>query len=131
MISTRSHYAIKAMRYMAINVNKIVSISEISKHEEIPTKYLEQVISILNKNSLIKSFRGNNGGYMLKKKADDYSIYEIIEAVDGNLEINYDSNDLFIWKNYNQLTKNYFSNIKLSNLVEEYNKNNDIYNYCI
>ena len=131
MISSKSNYALKAMIYIAINNDKIVKIKDISKSEDIPAKYLEQVIALLNKNGLLKSFRGNNGGYQLTKRPEDYNAYEIIPAVDGGIDINYDQKNLLkFWDNYNDIKKNYLSNITLANLIDDYSEYY-VNNYCI
>ena len=121
MISSKSNYALKAMIYIAINKDKIVKIKDISKSEDIPAKYLEQVISLLTKSNLLKSFRGNNGGYQLTKRIEDYTVYEIITAVDGSIDINYDQKNLLkFWDEYNNFVKEKLQNITLSNLVDDY-----------
>lgn len=131
MISSKSNYALKAMIYIAVNNDKIVKIKDISKSEDIPNKYLEQVISLLTKGGLLKSFRGNNGGYQLTKRPDEYTAYEIITAVDGSIDINYDQKNLLkFWNDYNNYVKEKLNNIKLSTLVEEYS-NYSIDNYYI
>lgn len=125
MISSKSNYALKAMIYIAVNNNKIVKIKDISKSEDIPAKYLEQVISLLTKSGLLKSFRGNNGGYQLTKRIEDYNVYEIITSVDGSIDINYDQKNLLkFWDDYNNFVKGKLKSISLSNLVDDYSNYN-------
>jgi Rrf2 family protein len=125
MISSKSNYALKAMIYIAVNNNKIVKTKDISKNEDIPTKYLEQVISLLTKSGLLKSFRGNNGGYQLTKRIEDYNVYEIITSVDGSIDINYDQKNLLkFWDDYNNFVKEKLKSISLSNLVDDYSNYN-------
>lgn len=125
MISSKSNYALKAMIYIAVNNNKIVKIKDISKNEDIPAKYLEQVISLLTKSGLLKSFRGNNGGYQLTKRIEDYNVYEIITAVDGSIDINYDQKYLLkFWDDYNNFVREKFESITLANLVDDYSNYN-------
>ena len=131
MISSKSNYALKAMIYIAINNDKIVKIKDISKNEDIPAKYLEQVISLLNKSGLLKSFRGNNGGYQLTKRPEDYNVYEIITAVDGSIDVNYDQKNLLkFWEEYNRFNREKLSSITLANLIEDYS-NYYLNNYYI
>ena len=125
MISSKSNYALKAMIYIAVNNNKIVKTKDISKSEDIPAKYLEQVISLLTKSGLLKSFRGNNGGYQLTKRIEDYNVYEIITSVDGSIDINYDQKNLLkFWDDYNNFVKEKLKSISLSNLVDDYSNYN-------
>ena len=64
-------------------VNNPLQISEISKKESIPIKFLEQILLTLKNNSILKSKRGANGGYLLAKSKDDISIGMILDIIDG------------------------------------------------
>ena len=63
--------------------DKPIQISEISKIESIPIKFLEQILLTLKNNGILKSKRGANGGYLLAKSKDDISIGMILDIVDG------------------------------------------------
>ena len=63
--------------------NKPLQISEISKKESIPIKFLEQILLNLKNNGILNSKRGANGGYLLAKSKDDISIGMIIDIIDG------------------------------------------------
>ena len=132
MISTKSQYALKAMVYIALHNNELVKIKDISKREGISQKYLEQVISLLVKSQLLKSYRGNNGGYSLIKNVDEYSVYEIIVAVEGALILDFGKDYLSkYWDSYNETKNNYLKSIKLSNLLDDYNEYIGASDYCI
>ena len=64
-------------------VNNPLQISEISKKESIPIKFLEQILLTLKNNSILESKRGANGGYLLAKSKDDISIGMILDIIDG------------------------------------------------
>ena len=83
-ISKKAEYAIKAVINIARNTNnKPLQISEISKTESIPTKFLEQILLNLKNNGILTSKRGANGGYLLAKSKDDISIGMILDIIDG------------------------------------------------
>ena len=64
MISTKGRYALRVMIDIGRHQNAApVSVKDISSRQDISVKYLEQVVSILSKAGLIRSFRGNAGGY--------------------------------------------------------------------
>lgn len=66
MISTKGRYALRVMIDIGRHQNAApVSVKDISSRQDISVKYLEQVVSILSKAGLIRSFRGNAGGYKL------------------------------------------------------------------
>ena len=74
-ISTKGRYAVRLMLDLAMhNTGEAVSIKDISKRQGVSDKYLEQIISVLNKAGYVRSIRGAQGGYMLKKDPKDYTV---------------------------------------------------------
>ena len=85
-LSTKSEYACLALIDLSENYNKgLIKIDEISKRQNIPKKYLEQILLILNRAGYLKSKRGSEGGYKLAKKPGQITIAEIIRLMDGAL----------------------------------------------
>ena len=69
-VSTRGRYALRLMLDLAMNnTGEPVRLKDVAKRQEISEKYLEQIISILNKAGFVKSARGANGGYRLSRQA--------------------------------------------------------------
>ena len=67
-ISTRGRYALILMLDLANHNRGVpVPLKETAKRQQISEKYLEQIISVLNKAGFVKSVRGPQGGYLLKK----------------------------------------------------------------
>ena len=63
-ISTKGRYAIRLMLDLALDTSgKPVSLNDIASRQQISEKYLEQIISVLNKAGYVKSIRGPQGGY--------------------------------------------------------------------
>ena len=82
-ISKKAEYAIRAVISIARHANNNpLQISEISKKESIPIKFLEQILLNLKNNGILNSKRGANGGYLLAKSKDDISIGMILDLVD-------------------------------------------------
>ena len=72
-VSTRGRYALRLMLDLALNnTGEPVRLKDVAKRQEISEKYLEQIISILNKAGFVKSVRGPAGGYSLKRKPEEY-----------------------------------------------------------
>ena len=83
-ISKKAEYAMRAVITIARHTNNNpLQISEISKKESIPIKFLEQILLTLKNNGILNSKRGANGGYLLAKSKDDISIGMILNIVDG------------------------------------------------
>ena len=67
-ISKKAEYAIRAVITIARHTNNNpLQISEISKKESIPIKFLEQILLTLKNNGILNSKRGASGGYLLAK----------------------------------------------------------------
>ena len=64
-----------------------IELREIAKREEISLKYLEQVIVPLRTAGLVKSARGSKGGYSLAKHPSEIYLKELIETLDGPLNL--------------------------------------------
>ena len=62
-----------------------IRIKDISLRQEISDKYLEQIISVLNKAGFVKSVRGPQGGYLLKKTPEEYTVGMILRQTEGDL----------------------------------------------
>ena len=85
-ISTKGRYALRVMIDLAINNNdEFISLKDISIRQGVSIKYLEQIVSLLNKAKLLQTARGNNGGYKLNKKIEEYTVGEILRAAEGDL----------------------------------------------
>lgn len=90
-LSTKTHYGVAALIDLA-NAQKdsLVRIKDIVDNRNISKSYLEQIFNRLAKFGVVKSVRGNRGGYELAKSANDITLFEIIEILEGPLEISSD-----------------------------------------
>lgn len=85
-ISTKGRYALRLMVDLALNnTGEPISLKDIARKENISDKYLEQIISVLNKAGYVRSIRGAQGGYMLRKKPEDYTVGMILRQTEGSL----------------------------------------------
>lgn len=85
-ISTKGRYALRLMIDLATNdEGNPIRIKDVAKRQNISDKYLEQIISILNKAGFVKSVRGPQGGYILKKKPEEYTVGTILRLTEGSL----------------------------------------------
>lgn len=85
-ISTKGRYALTVMMDLATNSNEdFISLKDISERQKISNKYLEQIVAKLNKAGYLQTARGNNGGYKLTRKPEEYKIGDILRATEGDL----------------------------------------------
>ena len=86
MISTKGRYALRVIIDLAQqDSDGYISLKSISQRQEISMKYLEMIVSILNKAGLLHSQRGKDGGYRLVKPASQYTVSEIVNLTEGSL----------------------------------------------
>jgi len=85
-ISTKGRYALRMMIDIAENQEKgYVALKDIAIRQDISKKYLEQIALHLSQCGMLRAVRGYQGGYMLSRDARDYTVTEILSAVEGTL----------------------------------------------
>jgi Rrf2 family cysteine metabolism transcriptional repressor len=85
-LSRKSEYALLALVDLARRYEKgRAKIIEISEHNGIPKKYLEQIFLQLKGAGYVRSIRGASGGYELAKNPSEITLAEIIRLIDGPL----------------------------------------------
>ena len=130
-VSTRGRYALRLMLDLAMNnTGEPVRLTDVAKRQEISEKYLEQIISILNKAGFVKSVRGPAGGYSLKRKPEEYTVGMILRLTEGSLapvDCVEDGTDcgradqcvtFMLWQKLNDSINGVEDNITLADLVE-------------
>ena len=81
-LTTKSRYGARAIFDIAYHSTGMpVQIKDISKRQEIPPRYLEQIFQKLKKANIVKSIRGPGGGYILAKEPDRITVGDIIQAM--------------------------------------------------
>jgi Rrf2 family protein len=84
-LSCKSEYAILALLEMAINYEngEPMQIRQIATQQNIPDRYLEQLLATLRRGGIVKSQRGSKGGYLLAREPRKISILDILECLEG------------------------------------------------
>jgi len=101
-ITSKGIYGLSAMYELSLSNGSPMQIKTVAERANVPQNYLEQLLPLLRKAGLLKSFRGASGGYSLAKNAKEITVLEIIETLEGDLCIsslqdNHDVLNLF-WK---------------------------------
>lgn len=131
-ISTKGRYALRLMIDIAMNDNgEPVRVKDISARQNISMKYLEQIISILNKAGYVRAIRGPQGGYRLVKKPSEYTAGMILRLTEGSLApvgcLDYEENEcqredicatLELWKKLDEAIRGVVDTVTLENLVD-------------
>ncbi len=131
-ISTKGRYALRLMIDLALNnTGEPISLKDIANRQGISEKYLEQIISILNKANYVNSVRGAQGGYSLRMKPKDYTVGMILRLTEGSLapvacvadeeaecERMNDCATILLWKKMNEAINDVVDHMTLQDLVD-------------
>ncbi len=86
--TSRTEYGLRAMVLLAEQLGEeVLSAGEISRREQIPAKYLEQILAELKRAGLLVSTPGARGGYRLARSAADIALADITTALDGPVQL--------------------------------------------
>ena len=137
-LSTKGRYGVKAMLDLAIHYGESpISIKSISQRQGISEYYLEQLFSALRKSKLIKSIRGAQGGYVLNKLPEEITVADIMEVLEGPIEISdcvegttcNNGNccaTRLVWQKIKTSIDDVTTSVTLKDIVNDYNKMNNI-----
>jgi Rrf2 family cysteine metabolism transcriptional repressor len=85
-LTTRSEYALLALVHLGRqSPDEYLSVQAIAASQEIPPKFLEQILLTLKRARHVRSKRGSRGGYCLTRPATEISLAEIVRLFDGAL----------------------------------------------
>lgn len=88
-ITRQADYAIRAILYLSqMEPNERAATSQIAEEKHIPPSFLAKIISQLSIAGLIHTSRGARGGVTLARPADQISVMEVVEAIDGPIALN-------------------------------------------
>lgn len=84
-ISSRCEYACRAVIELAMHqeAQDTVTSVAIAEKRHIPEKYLVHILLQLKRAGIVRSVRGAQGGYMLSRPAEEITLLDIVQAIDG------------------------------------------------
>lgn len=131
-ISTKGRYALRMLIDLASHHDEVfVSLKDIAERQDISKKYLEQIVPMLNKDGILRTNRGNRGGYQLAKKPSEISVGTILRSTEGNLApvtcLEFEPNEcprkeecatLYIWEGLYKVVNEYLDGITLQDIID-------------
>ncbi len=87
-ITRQADYAVRAVLYLAGKKDERVATSMIAEEQKIPPSFLAKIISQLSIAGLLHTSRGARGGVTLARDARDITLLEVVEAIDGPIQLN-------------------------------------------
>lgn len=130
-LTSKGRYAVTAILDLAFHATSgPVTLSDISKRQDISLSYLEQLFTRLRKQQLVRSTRGPGGGYSLSKPASDIAVAEIVSAVDETVDTTrcsgatncHDGEQCLaheLWDGLSQQIYGFLSEISLQDLMDD------------
>lgn len=132
IVSTKGRYALRVIIDLAMHSEEgYISLKEICERSDISMKYLESIVSNLNKADLLDSLRGKNGGYKLNRPAKEYTVGMILKASEGSLapvacvncedascNLAQDCITLPMWKKLDKVIDDYLESVTIKDLID-------------
>ncbi len=132
-ISTKGRYALRMLLDLAEHMNNgYISLKDIAERQGISKKYLEQIVPVLTRSNVLKANRGFQGGYMLAKSPDKYTVGMILRLTEGSLapvacldrdpigcERISECATLPIWQGLNNVIQEYLDGITLQDILDK------------
>ena len=131
LISAKGRYALRCMLDISLNGSEEnVKLKDIAERQDISIKYLEQIISALNKAGFVKSERGPTGGYRLSRPPEEYTVGMIIKLIEGDTapvsclaEVNDCKNSdrcvsMILWKKLNDSVNAVLDGTTLADMID-------------
>jgi Rrf2 family protein len=139
-LSTKGRYGLRALVDLAVHSYKgHQPLAQIAERQNISEIYLEQVFSTLRKNGVVKSIKGDQGGYLLNEEPQNITIGKILRILEGDLSIvdekvRSDSEEKSVaycvyenvWRKIDENINELVDSITLEELVEDYKKNHGL-----
>lgn len=137
-VSTKGRYALRMMIEFGMSPDKCTKINQVAARQGISEKYLEQIVTILHRAGYVRSIRGAQGGYMLTRKPEDYTVGMILRQTEGSLspvsclddEVNQCERagqcvTLTVWQQLKDAIDQVVDSVTLADLIEEQKKTPD------
>ena len=85
LLTKECDYSVRILRALADGQKK--TVKEICVSQHIPGQYAYKIIKKLEHGGFVQSMRGRDGGYLLSKTLNSFTLYDVIMAIDENLFI--------------------------------------------
>ncbi len=88
-ITRQADYAVRAVYYLtSLGPDNRAATSKIAAEQRIPPSFLAKIVSQLSVAGLLHTSRGARGGVSLAKEPENISLLDVVEAIDGPIQLN-------------------------------------------
>ncbi len=143
-ISTKGRYGVRILLDLALHDNETPRlIRDISQSQQISEKYISRLIISLRKAHMVRSIRGAKGGFRLAKQPEELTLLDIVEVMEGPISIidcvrcpekcqkAEKCATREVWERLNSDIQESMRKITLADIIRNYQKNSDVFDYCI
>lgn len=88
LITRDTDYALRALCFIAANKERVVSAAELVKELKMPRPFLRKLLQALHKKGILNAYKGQGGGFSLKRPASRISLVDLMEVFQGPLRLN-------------------------------------------
>jgi Rrf2 family protein len=129
-VTRRTDYAIRLIAALVLNDNKPLSVREASERYDVPYAFARSIQHALVQAGLIRSLRGAHGGMLLNVDPNDLTLFQLIEAVQGPVNVAVCTTDKDwcareahcqfhkVWEGANTLLADYLDSVSIKQLLE-------------
>jgi Rrf2 family protein len=87
LITRNTDYALRAVCFIAKKKTKIVTVSELVRELKMPRPFLRKLLQLLNKKGILKSYKGQGGGFLLAKPVNKIFLVDLIKIFQGPFKL--------------------------------------------
>lgn len=85
LINRDTDYAVRALRHMAQRPSEILSVADLHTELNVPRPYLRSILQKLARDGILRSHRGQRGGFELNKLPEDILLTDVMELFQGKI----------------------------------------------
>ena len=88
LITRNTDYALRAICFIAKGKGKLVAVDELVKALGVPRPFLRKLVQLLNRKKILRSYRGQGGGFALARPPEKIFLLELLGIFQGDLHLN-------------------------------------------
>ena len=88
LITRDTDYAVRALVFIAKRKREIISVNQLVESLRIPKPFLRKILQILNKKRLLRSYKGQGGGFLLARSINSIFLLDLIKIFQGPIKLN-------------------------------------------
>ncbi|HBT95894.1 MAG TPA: Rrf2 family transcriptional regulator [Coriobacteriia bacterium] len=133
-VSTKARYALRFLLDLAEHRDEgFIPLKDVAARQNISKQYLEQIVALLHSANVLRSNRGKQGGYLLAKDPDRFTVGQILRITEGSLApiacLDEDINvcervehckTLPMWTGLDKVITEYLDGITLQDMLDQY-----------